>query len=150
MYNDSIRSVERLMDTKKLLEELKNCDDFKKFYEAHNNSVKKKKLSDYLIELIEKKGIKKTEAVKASELNEIYAYQIFSGVRIPERKKLLSITLGMKLTLEETQELLKVAGYAPLYVKNEFDCAIIYGICKKLSIIEINSILYENNLETLG
>ena len=138
------------MDTKKLLEELKNCDDFKKFYEAHNNSVKKKKLSDYLIELIEKKGIKKSEAVKASELNEIYAYQIFSGVRIPERKKLLSITLGMKLTLEETQELLRVAGYAPLYVKNEFDCAIIYGICKKLSIIDINSILYENNLETLG
>lgn len=150
MYNNSIRSVERLMDTKKLLEELKNCDDFKKFYEAHNNSVKKKKLSDYLIELIEKKGIKKSEAVKASELNEIYAYQIFSGVRIPERKKLLSITLGMKLTLEETQELLRVAGYAPLYVKNEFDCAIIYGICKKLSIIDINSILYENNLETLG
>lgn len=150
MYNNSIRGVERLMDTKKLLEELKNCDDFKKFYKTHRDSIERKNLSDYLTKLIEKKGIKKSEAVKTSELNEIYAYQIFSGVRIPERKKLLSITLGMKLTLEETQELLKVAGYAPLYVKNEFDCAVIYGICKNLSIIEINSILYENNLETLG
>lgn len=137
------------MDTKKLLEELKNCDDFKKFYEIHSDSVERKTLSEYLTELIEKKGIKKSEVIKASELNEIYAYQIFSGVRIPDRKKLLSITIGMKLTLEETQELLKVTGYAPLYVKNEFDCAIIYGICKKLSIIDINFILYENNLETL-
>ncbi len=138
------------MNTEKLLEELKNCDDFKKFCEMHNASIERKNLSDYLTELIEKKGIKKSEAIRASELNGIYAYQIFSGVRIPERKKLLSITIGMGLSLEETQQLLKVSGYAPLYVKNEFDCTIIYGICKSLSIIDINSILYENNLETLG
>ena len=138
------------MDTKKLLEELKNCKDFKKFYNQHSRYIERKKLSDYLTELIEKKGIKKSEVIKASELNEIYAYQIFSGVRIPERKKLLSITIGMKLSLEETQELLKVAGYAPLYIKNEFECVVIYGICKNLGVIDINSILYENNLEILG
>lgn len=150
VYNNFNKGVERLMDTKKLLDELKNCENFKIFYNEHINLIERKQLSDYLAELIKKKGIKKSDAVKASELNEIYAYQIFSGVRIPERKKLLSITLGMKLSLEETQELLKVAGYAPLYLKNEFDCVVIYGICKNLSIIDINSILYENNLETLG
>ncbi len=137
-------------DTDKLLEELKSCEDFKKFYEAHNDSIERKNLSDYLNELLTKKDLKKSDVIKASELNEVYAYQIFSGLRVPERKKLLAIAVGMKLSLEETQELLKSAGYAQLYVKNEFDCAVIYGICKHLTVIQINSILFENNLETLG
>lgn len=55
MYSNSIRGVERLMDTKKLLEELKNCDDFKKFYKTHRDSVERKNLSDYLAELIKKR-----------------------------------------------------------------------------------------------
>lgn len=137
-------------DTEKLIQELKNCEDFKKFCEVHNDSIGNKNLSNYLSELLSQKGIKKADVIKASELNEVYAYQIFSGVRVPERKKLLAIAVGMKLSLEETQELLKSAGYAQLYVKNEFDCAVIYGICKHLTVIQINSILFENNLETLG
>ena len=137
-------------DTEKLLEELKNCEDFKKFFKVHNDSIEKKNLSDYLNELLRRKAIKKSDAIKASELNEVYAYQIFSGLRVPERKKLLSIAVGMQLSLEETQELLKSAGYAQLYIKNEFDCAIIYSVCKGLTVLQTNSILFENNLETLG
>lgn len=137
-------------DTEKLLEELKSCEDFKKFCKTHNDSIERKSLSDYLSELLEKKSIKKSDAIRASELNEVYAYQIFSGVRVPERKKLLAIAIGLRLNLEEAQELLKSAGYAQLYIKNEFDCAVMYGICKGLSVIDINSILFENNLETLG
>ncbi len=79
--------------------------------------------------------MKKTDAIKKSELSEIYAYQIFSGVRVPERKKLLSLAVGMELSLPEVQNLLKCSGYATLYAKNEFDCIVIYGIYKKLSVI---------------
>ena len=78
------------------------------------------------------------------------AYQIFSGTRHPERKKLLCLAVGMSLNLEETQTLLKCAGYAPLYVKMPFDSVVIYGVCKQLSVIEINEILFDNHLETLG
>ncbi|MBR3960947.1 MAG: XRE family transcriptional regulator, partial [Clostridia bacterium] len=63
--------------------------------------------------------------------------------------KVLSILIAMKATLDEVQSLLKSTGYTPLYVKNPFDCVIIYGICNNLSVININEVLYENNLELL-
>ena len=56
----------------------------------------------------------------------------------------------MKLSFDEAQDVLKKTGYPTLYAKNPFDCVIIYGLCKKMSVVEINEILFENGLETLG
>ena len=107
-------------------------------------------LGEMLKRLQEEKSLRKTDVIKRSELSEVYAYQIFSGQRHPDRKKLLCLAVGMSLDLEETQTLLKCAGYAPLYVKLPFDSVVAYGICKQLSVIQINEILFDNNLETLG
>ncbi len=137
-------------DTSEMLLELEGCSDFKEFLNENSETIIKKELSHCLIELLDKHNIKKSEAVKNSEINEIYAYQIFAGSRIPERNKLLCICIGMGLELSEVQTLLKSTGYAPLYIKNPFDCTIVFGIHKKLKLLEINSLLYENGLDTLG
>ena len=107
-------------------------------------------LSELLARLMEQKGLKKSAVIKKAELSEVYAYQIFSGLRVPERKKLLCLAIGMELNLDEVQALLKCAGYSPLYVKLPFDSIVLYGICKKQSVIEINDLLYEYGLDTLG
>ena len=139
-----------MKDTSKMLEELKNCADFKYFYDENASFVRKASLSQYLGTLLIEHNIKKTEAIKKSELSEVYAYQIFSGARVPERRKLLALAIGMELRLEEIQNLLKCASYAQLYVKNPFDCIVIFGICKGFTVLQINEILYEYGLETLG
>ena len=110
----------------------------------------KEDLSALLDKLIKKYDLKKSQVIRAAEMSEVYAYQIFSGLRVPERKKLLCLAVGMSLNLAETQTLLKCAGYAPLYVKLPFDSIVIYGICKKLSVVKINELLFEYGLETLG
>ena len=137
-------------DTAKIIEELGLCDDFKTFYDEHKEYMVSDNLSDMLHNLQQEKGLHKTDIIKRSELSEVYAYQIFSGQRHPDRKKLLCLAVGMSLNLEETQNLLKCAGYAPLYVKLPFDSVVTYGICKRLSVIQINEILFDNDLETLG
>ena len=137
-------------DTVKLLEELKNCSDFKEFHNKNESEIEKKKVSDYLNKLIDKKSLKKSDIVKSSEMSEVYAYQILSGVRVPERNKLLCIAFGMGLSFEEVQNLLKSTGYAPLYAKNPFDCILIYAFCKGMNIIEANTLLYDYGEETLG
>ncbi len=137
-------------DTSKIIEELGLCPDFRCFYCENKDYMIKDSLSRMLAQLMENKGLKKSRVIKDSELSEVYAYQIFSGVRVPERKKLLCLCVGMKLNLEETQTLLKCAGYSQLYVKLPFDSIVIYGICKGLSVPEINELLYEYDLETLG
>lgn len=137
-------------DTAKIVEELGLCDNFQTFYDENREYMVNTSLVEMLAALQESKNLRKTDVIKRSELSEVYAYQIFSGTRHPERKKLLCLAVGMSLNLEETQTLLKCAGYAPLYVKMPFDSVVIYGVCKQLSVIEINEILFDNHLETLG
>ena len=137
-------------DTAKIVEELGLCSDFKTFYDENKEYMVDRSLPELLAELVEKKGIRKSYAIKAAEMSEVYGYQIFSGIRVPERKKLLSLAVGMGLNIDETQQLLKCAGYAPLYVKLPFDSVVMYGICKQLSVIQINEILFDNGIETLG
>lgn len=137
-------------DTSKIVEELGLSPDFKSFYNENKDYMVSDSLSGLLGKLITEKGLKKSEVIKKSELSEIYAYQIFSGVRVPERKKLLSLAIGMSLNIEEVQTLLKSAGYSPLYVKLPFDSIILYGICNKLSVVEINELLFDYGFETLG
>ena len=73
-----------------------------------------------------------------------------SGMRTPDRKQLLCLAFGMRLSLDETQTLLKCAGYAPLDVKLPFDCVVIYGLVKGLSVVQTNELLYKYGVETLG
>ena len=137
-------------DTSKIVEELSLCDDFKTFYDENREYMVNSSLSELLKELAEKKGKRKSDIIRDSEISEVYAYQIFSGLRVPERKKLLCLAVGMELELDEVQTLLKCAGYPPLYVKISFDSIILYGICKRMSVVEINGLLYEYGLDTLG
>ena len=137
-------------DTSKIVEELGLCSDFNTFYNENKDYMVTSSLSEMLEKLLHEKGLKKAQVIKNAELSEVYAYQIFSGLRVPERKKLLCLAVGMSLNLDETQSLLKCAGYSLLYVKLPFDSIILYGICKNLSVVEINELLFEYNLETLG
>jgi len=137
-------------DTAKIVEELGLCDDFKTFYDENRDYMVTSTLVEMLGSLQQKKGLRKSDIIRRAELSEVYAYQIFSGNRHPERKKLLCMAIGLTLNLEETQNLLKCAGYAPLYVKLPFDSVVMYGICKQMSVIEINEMLFQNDLETLG
>ena len=78
-------------DTSKIVEELGLCPDFKSFYDENKEYMVDKSLSTMLSELLEANQLKKSEVIRASELSEVYAYQIFSGTRVPERQKLLCI-----------------------------------------------------------
>ncbi len=137
-------------NTGEMLKELELCEDFQTFYEENKENMITANLSQLLETLLEKKGISKATAIKRSELTEVYGYQIFSGKRHPDRRKLLALAIGMGLDLEETQELLKCAGYPMLYAKLPADSTIIYGISHGLSVPQINETLFKNQLETLG
>ncbi len=137
-------------DTAKIVEELGVCPDFQTFYDENRDYIITEDLSALLDKLMKKYNLKKSQVIRAAEMSEVYAYQIFSGLRVPERKKLLCLAVAMALPLDEVQTLLKSAGYPTLYVKLPFDSIVLYGICKKLTVVEINELLFEYGLETLG
>lgn len=137
-------------DTSEIVAELGLCPDFQTFYNENKDYMLSESLAQLLAQLLEEAGLKKSQVIKDAELSEVYGYQIFSGVRVPERKKLLCLAVAMKLNIEKTQQLLKQAGYSQLYVKLPFDSAVLYGLCKGMSVLQINELLYSYGLETLG
>ena len=95
-------------------------------------------LSEYLVHLTADKGLKKADIIFASGLERTYAYQIFSGKKMPSRDKLIALSIGMQLTFDEVQKLFKVTGYAQLYPKNKRDNVIIFALYKGQSMFELN------------
>lgn len=139
-----------MRETERIVEELKLCDDFKQFYNENNTFMVSESLSETLGRMLAESGKKKIDVIRASELSEVYGYQIFSGARVPERKKLLCLALAMEISLENVQILLRTAGYAPLYVKLPADSVVAYAVCKKMTVPETNTMLYRYGCETLG
>lgn len=136
-------------DTSEIVKELGLSQDFQTFYNENKDYMVFADIAELLAELLERKGMKKSHVIKNAELSEVYGYQIFSGARVPERKKLLCLAVGMGLNIDEVQQLLKSAGYPQLYVKKPFDSVILYGLCKGMAVVEINELLYKYDLETL-
>lgn len=137
--------------TTELLNELKNFDSFKEYEKINKNSMINKTLSQYLCDLLEEKHLKKSDVIRKGELNESYAYQMFSGVKsTPSKDKLICLSIGMDLSVDETNSLLKLAGLSPLYPRIKRDSIIIINMNNKKSVVEINEELYNEEEETLN
>ena len=98
-------------DTTNIVNELYVCPDFKTFYNENKDYLIKEDLSSLLNNILKKHNLKKSQVVRAAEMSEVYAYQIFSGHRIPERKKLLCIAVAMQIGIDEVQTLLKAVAF---------------------------------------
>lgn len=135
--------------TDDLMKELTRSEDLDQYIKGNEAYFIDTSLAEALNQKLKEKELAKSTVIKAAEINEIYGYQIFSGKRIPSREKLLCILIGMKLSLPEVQQLLKLAGYAPLYPKNIRDSIIISGLQHSKTVIEINELLYDHQESTL-
>ena len=76
-------------------------------------------------------------------------YHIFDGTKNPSRDKLIQLALGFPLTLEETQKLLRLGGYAELYVRDSRDAFLMFALEKKYDLSEVNELLYKNQKKTI-
>lgn len=137
-------------DTSEIVKELQLSPNFQSFYQENKEYMVDKTLAQLLEQMLKQSGMSKAKAIKNAEMSEVYGYHIFSGNRIPERGKVLALAIGMELSVDQIQQLLKAANYAILYVKRPFDSVVLYGIMKKMTVAQINELLYDYGFETLG
>ena len=129
-----------------LEKELKSSDSLENFLKKNKNELASVSLAELIQDLIIKKGLTKSEVVKTSNL---YAYQIISGARRPSRDKLLCLCIAMRATLDETQDLLRHGGFAPLYVRSQRDSIISFALSHNETIHQLNSNLYDHSEQLL-
>ncbi len=134
--------------TSEVLRELLASDSAGSFIGTHDFADLD--LSSYLARLLREKGLRKSEVIRASDLNETFAYQIFSGSRHCKRDKALQLAFAMRLTLDETRRLLYYAGASPLYCKSRRDAIIIYSLVHGYTLYEAECELYRFDEDTIN
>lgn len=135
--------------TDELMNEIKQTGEIKKFIEKNEAEFTDKPLHEMLNEIITEKKLKKSEVIKGSGLNRVYAYQILAGKKSPSRDKLIAFCFGLQLDVDETNSLLKSVGMPVLYTRNKRDSIIIYAINSRKNVFLANDVLFENGFEIL-
>ena len=136
--------------TNELLGVLKSKKNYSEFFQNEIGELIFKSLDEYLGVLLKEKNLKKSEVIEKSNLDKNYAYQLFNGIKKnPSRDKILMLAFGMKLTLDETRKLLKIAGLSDLYVRIPRDSVIIFCLQNGKNLIETNEMLDDYALKIL-
>lgn len=133
--------------TEELLEELLESPSLEEYLAKSEPTARS--LSDYLQSMLEEKGLKRSEVIRAASLNDTFGYQIFTGARGAGRDTALQLAFAMGLTLRETNRLLQAAGANGLYCKDRRDGIIIFCLEHGSSLQEANEELYRFGEETI-
>lgn len=136
--------------TQELLNELKQSSNVYEYLNENRDELYSMSLKEYLEQQLVENNITKAGVIARSGLNQIYAYQIFSGKKQPSRDKLLALAFGIGLELTAMQRLLRLAGLSELYARNRRDCILIFAANKRLDTVSCNELLYESGEYILG
>ena len=128
--------------TELLKAELKNAKKPEEFFAKNEENLKEKTVPEYLMEMLIQHVTEKSEVVARAGLTGTYAYQIFDGRKTAGREKLIQLSFGFPLKLEEAQRLLKYGGYSELYVKNKREAYIMFALEKGYDIGQLNDLLF--------
>ena len=134
----------RKKDTMTLQSELRHSESMEHFIKENQSEFDTMSVSEYLSVLLKKYNVDKSDVSKRGGFAGNYAYQIINGNKNASRDKLIQLALGFPLTLEDTQELLRLGGYAELYVRDSRDAFLMFALEKKYTMSELNELLYKN------
>ena len=138
------------LSTEELLTLIQDSGSLEGFYKSATGSLPDIRASEYLAQLLAKNNLTKQAVIDAAGLDRSTGYMVFAGQRNPKRNTLLRIALAMRLSLEETQRLLKIAQRGELYPKNRRDAAMIYCIHHRLGPIDADLLLDQIGEELLS
>ena len=132
----------RRKNTDDLNQELMSAPDIDSYIKNNQTSFAERSVTELLASFYKRQGLSKAELARRSCMSEVYLHQVFAGRRNPSRDKLLCLCIGMELSFDETQELLKEAAYAQLYPRIKREAVIIHGIVHHTPLEEINDRLF--------
>ena len=130
------------IDTKELLHRLSKATDVKEFIDENEKEFHNRSCTDFLNEILVQKKTSVSEVARNSGQGE-YVYKVMRGERKASRDVLISIAVGLCLSLDETQHLLRISKWAILDPRDKRDSIIIYSINEKHTINQLNDLLYD-------
>jgi hypothetical protein len=137
------------LPTEVMLNQLKNTSGLDDFITENKKGFYNSSICEHFEMLFDKYGISKSDAIKRSNIESGYAYQILRGIKNAKRDKYIRLAVGIGLNLEDTQRLLTIARQGILYPKVLRDALIIFAINNRLGIVNLELLMEEKGVELL-
>lgn len=93
-------------------------------------------LSEYIIDCLNEKGIKRSELIRALNVDRNYGYQILNGTRTPTRQQIIHIGLFLGLEVAQVQKMLMLGERDVLYVRRPEDAKAVHCLEHHISFEE--------------
>lgn len=138
------------INTSALLNKLFKTVRLNLFMKTYDNAFISTAFCEHIQKLCKDKKLLHEHVIKKCGIDRTYGHQLFSGVRQPSRDKVIQLAFGFSLCVEDTQELLKIAGKSPLYIRIKRDAAIMYCLKNGFGFFDTQSTLQELSLPLLG
>ncbi|MBF4691640.1 hypothetical protein [Fusibacter ferrireducens] len=135
--------------TEQLINDIVNSNDIKDFLDKNKADLIRKEFHHFLMDIIVEKDLENRDIIEKSQMNRVYFYHLLSGKRKPSRDKIIQLSFGLGLSVEEMQQLLKVSNMKELYSKHKRDAIILFAITHRMSLIETNILLDDENEQLL-
>ena len=119
------------------------------FLKSNKNYLDTLTFCNYFEILYENKEIKKSVIVNESNISRTYCYEILRGDKLPDKDNVLKLCFAARLSVKETNKLLKLTNNGLLYPKTSRDAIIAFCLQNEYTLMQVDAILYEKNLETL-
>ena len=138
------------INTNTLMKRLITANDLDDYLQRNGSHLQTSDFYAMLKSFSEQKGMLPAQVIERSQIERTYGHQLFNGTRRPSRDKVIQLSLGLGLSVEESQQLLRAAGKSQLYPRLKRDAVILYGIQKKLSVLAVQETLTKYGLTILG
>lgn len=104
----------------------------------------------HLQQLINKKGLKNSEVYATANISKQYFSKLLKGQVKPSKEKMLALSVGLRLNLDETIDFLRIAGYA-LSPISQTDKIVEYFIeHEDYNVLKIDIVLFDYGLDPLS
>ena len=153
-YYVAVQPVRSLLQIEEqLLEPIKEVEEKPAVVRSleHMMGYLEETFSERLLRLIDERGLKDSEVYKRANIDR----RLFSKIRnnkhyMPQKKTAIALAISLELTIDDTLDLLKTAGYT-LSSSHKFDMIIQYFIERGIyNIFEINEALFSFEEPLLG
>jgi transcriptional regulator with XRE-family HTH domain len=136
--------------TAEVMRKILTAKSVTKMFKATKNESALPPVGEYIDELRREKELKKETLFKLSCISTIYGHEIIRGLKNPSRDTLIQFAFALKLTVDETNRLLKIGEKAQLYPMLKRDSLIIFALSHGLNIVQFNISAEESGILPIG
>ena len=138
------------VNTNTLMKRLFKAADLEDYLQGNENQLMTTGFQALLKSYCDRRKLLPARVIEQAQIERTYGHQLFNGTRRPSRDKVLQLAIGLSLSVEETQRLLRAAGKSALYPRLKRDAVILFGIQRKLPVLTIQEYLTKYGLTLLG